>query len=123
MVQIDSGRYRVLKANHEKAVEVFKVILEHQHAHPEIFYYSRSRTFFMDAPDNPDEEIWMFIDEYDDREKYWSSLMKALTVDSETDEKRQSSLKFMIPGTELKGHEIWTEIEDLRVEFKDRPLK
>jgi hypothetical protein len=72
MTQIDSMRFRIAKADHEKALRAFAKILEYQQSHPELYYYTRSRSYFMQAEDNPDQEIWMFIDEYNDRKRYWS---------------------------------------------------
>jgi hypothetical protein len=116
MTQIDSMSYRVEKADHDRAVALFKDMLDYQRSHPELYHYTRSRTFFMDAPDNPDQEVWMFIDEYDDREKYWASLMNAAQNDPQSAENRRRWAEIVVqpPPT---GHDVWTELDELRVEF------
>ena len=121
--QVDIGKMRVKKENHEKAVEIFADMLKYQHSHPELFYYSRTRSFYMDAPDNPDEEIWMFIDEYDNREKYWNALLSSTKDNPVLLEKLQKCFSVMSPpATHLVQHEVWTEIKELRIVFKDRLL-
>ena len=117
MTQIDSMRFRIAKADHEKALRVFTKILDYQRSHPELYHYSRSRSCLMDAEDNPDQEIWMFIDEYDDREAYWDSLQKAMRDDPTSAENNRTWMELIVPGTTPKGHEVWTEMEQLRVEF------
>jgi hypothetical protein len=124
MTQTDSMKFRILKKDHEKALQAFPKILQYQQAHPEIYYYTRSRSYFMDAEDNPDYEIWMFIDEYDNREKYWDSLQNAMKNDPASAENYRNFLTLMIPGSATESgsaaglrHEVWTEMEELRVEF------
>ena len=120
MTQIDRMEFRIAKADHGKALELFTKILGYQRSHPEIYYYTRSRSWFMEAPDNPDQEIWMFIDEYDDREKYWKSLQEAITNDPASTENNRRWAEILVSGTVPKTHEVWTELEELRVEFKGR---
>ena len=117
MTQIDSMRFRIAKADHEKALRIFTRILDYQRSHPELYYYTRSRSYFMTAEDNPDHEIWMFIDEYDDRKKYWDSLQNAMKNDPASAENYRKFMGLVIPGTAPKGHEVWTEMEELRVEY------
>jgi hypothetical protein len=124
MIQIDSGKFRIAKADHEKALRAFTKILEYQQAHPEIYYYTWSRSYFMEAEDNPDHEIWMFIDEYDDRQKYWESLQNALKNNPASAEHFREFLELTVPGSATKDgatvgvrRETWTELEELRVEF------
>ena len=116
--QIDSMRFRIAKADHAKALEMFKKILGYQRAHPELYDYFLTRSYFMEAPDNPDHEIWMFIDEYDDREKYWKSLQNAMKNDPTSAENNRRWMEMVVPGFIPKGHEVWTELEELRVDFR-----
>jgi hypothetical protein len=123
MTQVDIGKIRVKKENHAKAVEMFTDMLNYQHSHPELFYYSRTRSFFMDAPDNSSEEIWMFIDEYDNREKYWNALITSIKDNPALLEKLNKCFSIMSPpATRLAAHEVWSEIEEMRVVFENRPL-
>ena len=120
MTQIDRMEFRIAKTDHGKALELFTKILDYQRMHPEIYYYTRSRSWFREAPDNPDQEIWMFIDEYDDREKYWNSLQQAMMNDRASADNNRRWAEILVPGTTPKVHEVWTELEELRVEFKGR---
>jgi hypothetical protein len=123
MTQVDIGKFRVKKENHAQAVEAFVDMLNYQYSHPELFYYSRTRSFFMDAPDNPDEEIWMFVDEYDNREKYWNALITSTKDNPILLEKLHRCWSVMNPPvSHLIEHEIWTETEEMRVVFENRPL-
>jgi len=117
MAQMDSMKFRIAKGDHEKALRAFTKILDYQRAHPELFVYTRTRTFFMDAQDNPEQEIWMFIDEYEDRKAYWESLQNARKNDPISAENYRAFMQLVVPGTVPKGHEVWTELEELRVEF------
>jgi hypothetical protein len=119
MTQIDSMKFRIAKADHEKALRAFTKVLKYQQDHPEIYYYTRSRSYFMPADDNPEHEIWMFIDEYDDREKYWASLQNAMKNDPDSAANHREFQALILPGSApmtLK-HEVWTEMEELRVQF------
>ena len=120
MTQIDRMEFRIAKTDHGKALELFTKILGYQRSHPEIYYYTRSRSWFREAPDNPGHEIWMFIDEYDDREKYWNSLQQAIMNDPASADNNRRWAEILVPGTTPKAHEVWTELEELRVEFKGR---
>src|SRR3974377_2451954 len=111
VTQIDSMRFRIAKADHEKALPVFTKILDYQRSHPELYHYSRSRSCLMDAEDNPDQEIWMFIDEYDDREAYWDSLELVQRNDPTSAENNRRWKEILVPGTVPKHHEVWTEAE------------
>jgi hypothetical protein len=97
MTQIDSMRFRIAKADHEKALRAFAKILEYQQSHPELYYYTRSRSYFMQAEDNPDQEIWMFIDEYDDRKRYWESLQNAIKNDPVSAENFRAFMELIVP--------------------------
>jgi hypothetical protein len=117
---MDRMECRITKADHDKALKLFTEITEYQRSHPEIYYYTRSRCWFMEAPDNPDHEIWMFIDEYDDREKYWKSLQEAITNDPASTDNNRRWMELLVPGSVPKGHEVWTELDALKVEFEGR---
>src|SRR6516165_4520298 len=99
MTQIDRMEFRIAKSDHDKALELFARMLGYQRSHPEIYYYSLSRSWFREAPDNPDHEIWMFIDEYDDREKYWTSLQQALMNDLASADNNRQWREILVPGT------------------------
>ena len=95
----------------------FRVALDFQQTHPEIFYYTRTRLFFRDDPTNPNHEIVTFFDEYDNRDTY----MQALTNGSSHPEIRARAagfLKYVVKAP--SGHIVWTELQELRVEFEFR---
>jgi len=117
--QIDSQQFAIRKQDHEKAITLFERILKYQHAHPELYYYTRTRVFFREDPTNPDHEIWMFIDEYDNRAVYWQSLMDAAAKDAES-AANMTAWKALIVPPPPTGHVVWTEIQELRVHFEFR---
>jgi len=119
MAQVDTMTFRIAVEDHDRAIALFTDILQYQREHPELYYYSRSRTFFRPADDNPDHELWFFIDEYDDRDKYWESLMSALQSDPRSAENQRAWADIVLPPLP-KGHEVWTEIDPLRVEYEGR---
>jgi hypothetical protein len=91
--------FRIAKTDHHKALALFTTILNHQRSHPEIYYYTRSRSWFMEAPD---------------------SLQQALIKDPASADNNRRWAEILVPGTTPKAHEVWTELEELRVEFKGR---
>ena len=117
--QIDSQHFTVRKNDHDKAVALFAGILNYQKAHPEIYYYTRSRSFFREDPTNPDHEIWMFIDEYDNRAVYWQSLLDAAANDANGAANLAAWQALVVPPPPT-GHIVWTEIQELRVQFRFR---
>ena len=60
----------------------------------------------------------MFIDEYDNRDDYWRSLQSALSTDASSAENNRRFMELVVPGSVPKGHEVWTEMDELRVAFK-----
>src|SRR3974390_631315 len=117
--QIDSQHFTVRKNDHDKAVSLFAGILNYQKAHPEIYYYTRSRSFFREDPTNPDHEIWMFIDEYDNRAVYWQSLLDAAANDANGAANLAAWQALVVPPPPT-CHIVWTEIQELRVQFRFR---
>jgi hypothetical protein len=111
--------FRIAKADHGKALELFTKVLDYQRSHPEIYYYARSRSWFREAPDNPNHEIWM-SSMNDDREKYWNSLQQAIMKETASADNNRRWAAILVPGTTPKVHEVWTELEELRVEFEGR---
>jgi hypothetical protein len=113
-------RWRVPQENIEKHLEFMRWWMDWQRAHPEKFYYTRSRLFTF-TEEGSSEENWMFLDEYEQREDF-DKQMKAAREDPELakvmkDECYPRSDAVIVPGSRKKG-EVWTEVEKLRVEFK-----
>ena len=112
-------RWRVLKENHEKQFEVWREMMDWQKSHPEKFHYAKSRFYTM-SEEGSSEEQWMFLDEYDNREAYDKN-MKTMHEDPEVvklaDEFFPKWEALLVPKSKRKG-EVWTELEELRVEFK-----
>jgi hypothetical protein len=117
--QIDTVHVTFRKADHDKAVELLSRVLAYQAAHPEIYYYSRSRTYFREDPSNPEHELWMCVDEYDNREVYWQSLMQAVASDPDSAANMAAFQALAVPPPPA-GHLTWTEIQELRVQFDSR---
>lgn len=117
--QIDSQQFTIRKQDHEKALALFSKILKYQQAHPEIYYYTRTRVFFREDPNNSENEFWMFMDEYDNREVYWEALMNAATTNPES-ASHLAAWKALIVPPAPEGHIVWTEAQELRVQYKSR---
>ena len=111
-------RWRVPKENHEKQFELWREMLDYQRAHPEKFLYSRSR-FFTKTEEGSSEERWMAIDDYERREDF-DKTMKLFSEDPEcikmSEEFFRNWNSLIVPKSRMG--EIWSELEELRVEFK-----
>ena len=116
MIQIAIMRMRAKKSDHDKVEQAFKDYMDYEHEHPELFHYSSTRFYFMDAPGHPGEETWMFIDHFDDYQKYLDSLGKAVGSDPTTQEHFRRCMALMVPHS-VSERELWTEAEQLRVDF------
>jgi hypothetical protein len=114
--QIDQQYFTIRAADHNKAVAIFSEILAYQQAHPEIYYYTRSRSYFRPDPDNPEHETFMFIDEFDNRDVYWKSLMDAMANDSSSAANNAAFAALVVPPAPT-GHIEWTELKDLRIQY------
>jgi hypothetical protein len=112
------ARWRVSKENHEKHLEFWSWWMDLQRSHPEKILYARSRLFTF-TEEGSSEENWMFIDDYEQRED-WDKQWKAVREDPELskikDEADRKLDAVIVPGS-MKGN-VWTEVENLRVEFK-----
>lgn len=74
---VETMQYRILKANHQKMVSALAKALQYQRENPSLIHYSLSRTWFREDPDNPEQEIWMFMDEAKSHEAYASSMVSS----------------------------------------------
>jgi len=119
LLLVNIVRWRVPKENSSKQFEVWREMMDYQRSHPEKFHYTRSR-FYTRSEDGSPEEHWMFVDEYDNREAYDKN-MRTMHEDPEVtrlaDEWFPKWDAVMVPESKKKG-EIWSELEELRVEFK-----
>jgi hypothetical protein len=112
------AQLRIRKELSKKHLELWKEILDEQKSHSGKFYHTRSRILqSAEKEANPDEETWMVIDEYEDREAY-DKMCKAMKEDPELkklEEKWHSKWDPMsIPGSLKAQH--W--IERAKVELK-----
>jgi len=111
-------RWRVHKDNSGKQFEVWREMMDWQRSHQEKVFYARSR-FYTSTEEGSSEESWMFLDEYEHREDY-DKWMKAVREDPELtklmDEWIPKWDALIVPGS--KRGEVWTELEELRVEIK-----
>jgi hypothetical protein len=116
---IETCRWRIAKENSEKHLEMWREILDYQRSHPEKYLYSRSRILTL-AEEEPSDESWMWIDEYEDRETY-NKMMKAIDEDPEVvSKKKEWHSKWdpmRIPGS-VKT-EVWTP----KLDYQLRPAK
>jgi hypothetical protein len=104
------AQWRVPLANSKKHIEFWKEHLAFQRIQRERFPYKRSRVLRMSDPETQGEEIWMWIDEYENQEAY-DRMSKTLHEDPELSNYRsQAHSRFdalFVPGS-LKT-EVWTE--------------
>ena len=101
---------RVPVANSKKHIEFWEEHLAYQRTHREKFYYKRSRILKMNDSETTGEEIWTWIDEYENQEGY-DRMSKALRDDPEVSKYEQQAYSradtLFVPGS-LKT-ELWTE--------------
>ena len=118
--QIDTGQFRIRKADHDQALAAAKAVIDYERAHPELLYFTRTRSFFRDDPDNPELEIWMFIDEYDNRDAYWHALTDAASSGNPEGVAVQKAFVAFMTDGQPSGHQTWTEIKEFRVQYPER---
>ena len=104
------AQWRVSVANSKKHIEFWKEHLAFQRTHREKFSYKRSRVLRMSDPETPREEIWMWIDEYENQEAY-DRMSKAFARDPDLSNYRDQAHSrldaLLVPGSlEI---EVWTE--------------
>lgn len=112
------AQWRIRKEFSKKHLELWKEILDEQKSYSGKFYRTRSRILQSAAKEaNPDEETWMVIDEYEDREAY-DKTCKAWEEEPEIkklEEKWHSKFDPMIISGPLKS-QLW--IERVKAELK-----
>ena len=124
MSEVETMHYRVLKKNHDKMIQALVKALDYQKANPSLINYSLSRTWFRPAPDNSEQEIWMFMDESSNHEKY-AETMKTAESDLIAGDFRQQFIDMVIPDKPFSGeevglkHVVWQEIPELHVELHE----
>jgi hypothetical protein len=104
------AQWRVPVANGKKHIEFWEEHLAYQRTHREKFSYKRSRVLRMNDSERPGEEIWMWIDEYENQEAY-ERMSKALRDDPELSkykEQAHSRADTLFVLGSLKT-ELWTE--------------
>jgi len=116
--EITIVRLRARKADHDQFEKALRGYMDHEYAHPELFHYNSTRFYFMDAPDNPDEEIWICIDRYEDFgfEAYAASLENARETDPETQKHAVATASLLAPGF-VPYRERFTEAPKLAVDM------
>jgi hypothetical protein len=104
------AQWRVPVANSKKHIEFWEEHLAYQRTHREKFYYKRSRILKMNNSETTGEEIWTWIDEYENQEAY-DRMSKAMRDDPEVSKYKQKAYSradtLFVPGS-LKT-ELWTE--------------
>jgi hypothetical protein len=104
------AQWRVPLAKSREHMQFWKEHLAYQKTHREKFYYKRSRVLRVSDPETSGEEVWMWIDEYENQEAY-DRMSKALHEDPELSNYRQQATSrfnsLMISGS--RKTELWTE--------------
>ena len=102
--------WRVPVANSKKHIEFWEEHLAYQRTHRAKFHYTRSRVLSMNDSETPGEEIWIWIDEYENQEAY-DRMSKALRDDPDLSKYKQqaySQVDTLFVSGSLKT-ELWTE--------------
>lgn len=124
MTEVETMHYRILKKNHQKMIQALVKALDYQKAHPSLIHYSLSRTWFRQAPDDSEQEIWMFMDESNNHTEY-AKTMKTAEGDQTAGDFRQQFIDMVIPDKPFSGedasltHVVWEEIPELHVELHE----
>ena len=113
-------RWRVPKENSGKLLEFMRWWMGWQRVHPDRMHYIRSRLLTM-TEEGSSEEHWVYLDEYERREDFDKQRM-TIREDPELSRvvKDECYPKFdalIVSGS--RKSEVWTELEELRVEFKE----
>ena len=117
MKQIVTMRYRVKKSDHDAALKAFGDFMDYERDHPELFHYTHTAFYYMDAPGHPEEELWMFIDQFDDYQDYVDSISATVANDPIAQQHYQNCMALVVPdGWSEDDRLLWTEAEDLRVD-------
>ncbi len=116
--KVETMEYRVLKVNHQKMVDALAKAVQYQRNNPTLIHYSLSRTWFHEDPENPEQEIWMFMDEAKNHDAYASSMVSS-QEDTQAAGYMQHFKDMVIPGSSPLKHTVWEEIPELHVELDE----
>ena len=104
------AQWRVPVAKSKQHIEFWEEHLAYQRNHRAKFHYLRSRILKRNESERPGEEVWMWIDEYENHEAY-DRMSKALHEDPELSGFRQQATlrlnALLVP--ESRKTEVWTE--------------
>jgi hypothetical protein len=116
--QTDRLEFRVHESNHDEMVTTLTRIIQYQQAHPELYYYTRSRTFFRSDPSDATKEIWMTIVESDNQGVCAQSQLDAAASDAQA-ASNQVAFQALLT-TPPPSHYTWTEETNMRVQYAFR---
>jgi hypothetical protein len=100
------AQWRVPVAKSKQHVEFWEEHLAYQRNHRAKFHYLRSRILKKNESERPDEEVWMWIDEYENQEAI-DRMSKTIRDDPELSKIMVCPLHLFVPGS-MKT-ELWTE--------------
>ena len=95
MLLYDFYQWRVNASNSKKHLELWQAVIQHQKANRERFYFKRSR-FFTKTDSESNEEHWINIDEYENREAYertWKAIRNQPDLPYSNDQEKASQLR------------------------------
>ena len=103
--------------------------LANQQAHPDIFYYTRTRIYLADYTDtdgstDPDKFLMTFFDEFDNYPAYFAALLSAPVKQPAVVRLGRDMLKYGLTSDPRghRTHTTWTEQQDMRVSVADRKV-
>jgi hypothetical protein len=116
MTEIATIKFETMKGDHDKVLKAVRDYMDYEFAHPELFKYTSTRFYFMDAPDNPEVEVWLCVDHFEDFDEYAASLEEAREKDPDTLKYFMAVFSLLVPGSDVT-RDRWTEAEELAVEM------
>ncbi|MTV81787.1 hypothetical protein [Secundilactobacillus folii] len=116
---VDMMRVRIPKKDFKKARKLAGEILEYQQEHHELYAYDHTQVYVTDSTDYPDDNVWMFIDQYSNREDYLESLVNAAKSDPQSTKNRSDFYAMLTKGQTPK-HETWTVLPELVVDYSNQ---
>ena len=125
--QIDQA-FMVAKAEERQEVlAAASAVLEFQQAHPDAFYYTRTRIYTApyantDGTTDPAKLLLTFFDEFDNYLVYFAALLTAVAKQPGIVRYQRGLLKYSqsADAADKRGHITWTERQELRVTVESR---
>jgi hypothetical protein len=125
--QIDQGTVVAKAEQREEVLAAMSAVLEFQQAHPDAFYYTRTRIYTApylnaDGTTDPAKLVFTFFDEFDNYLVYFAALLTAVAKQPRLVRYQRGLLKYSQSAdpADKRAHTTWTERQELRVTVESR---